>query len=201
MLPKLQRLAALLLLAFGLPACATITSGTSQSVSIMTEPAGAACTLTRDGAVVGIVNPTPGTVTISKSSREIAVRCTRPGYSAGVGVASPQIQGMTAGNILLGGFIGIAIDAASGAISRYPDSVIVALPPETFVSDALRQAFFDERISDTRRRFDERAAAISGACTAEARESCNARLAALDRERDEELARLNRLRQEARIGG
>ena len=200
MIAKLQRLTALLLLAFGLPACATITSGTTQSVSVMTEPAGAACTLTREGAVVGIVNPTPGTVSVSKSSRDIAIRCTRTGYSAGAGVATPQIQAMTAGNLLLGGVIGLAIDAASGAISRYPDSIMVALPPEAFASDSTRHAFFDERLSDTRRRFEERAAAIRGACTPEARESCNARLTALDREREEELARLNRLRQEARIG-
>ncbi|MBS7793067.1 hypothetical protein KTR66_24000 [Roseococcus sp. SDR] len=84
MLKSLKRLVPVLLLAALLPACATITTGTSQSIAVMTEPPGASCTLSRDGGVIAVVNPTPGTVTVSKSTRDIAVSCPRPGHLPGV---------------------------------------------------------------------------------------------------------------------
>lgn len=200
MLPVLKRLAALLLLAAGLPACATITTGTTQSISVLSEPAGAACTLTRDGTIMGIVNPTPGTVAVSKSSRDIAIRCTRAGNLDGVTTITPQFQAMTAGNILIGGFIGLAVDAASGALSRYPENVIVSLPPDSFASDDARAAFFAQRIADTQRQFEERRIATRGACGSDAAD-CNTRILALDRQMDEEVTRLRQLQRSARIGG
>ncbi|MBX9594621.1 MAG: hypothetical protein K2X46_09675 [Roseomonas sp.] len=198
MIAKLYRFAALLLLAFGLPACATITTGTTQTISVLTEPPGAACTMTRDGTIMGVVNPTPGTVSLSKSSRDIAIRCTRAGNLPGVQTITPQFQGMTAGNILLGGFIGLAVDAASGAMSRYPENVIVSLPPETFASEGSREAFFTTRIADTRRLFDERLTAARSACGTDT-QGCETRIQALNRERDDELALLERQRTTARI--
>ncbi|WP_439548779.1 hypothetical protein [Falsiroseomonas sp.] len=198
MIAKLYRFAALLLLAFGLPACATITTGTTQTISVLTEPPGAACTMTRDGTIMGVVNPTPGTVSLSKSSRDIAIRCTRAGNLPGVQTITPQFQGMTAGNILLGGFIGLAVDAASGAMSRYPENVIVSLPPETFASEGSREAFFTTRIADTRRLFDERLTAARSACGTDT-QACETRIQALNRERDDELALLERQRTTARV--
>jgi hypothetical protein len=196
-----MRLLCLLLLAGGLPACATITSGTSQSLSVVTEPPGATCTLTREGATVGIVNPTPGTVTVGKSSRDMSVRCTRAGYSPGVATIVPQFQAMTAGNILIGGFIGLAVDAASGAISRYPDNVAVALPPETFATSQLRDAYFTDRSADVRRSFGERMVAVRSSCAPERRTECEASVQQLTRDQDEELARLDALRQGAATSG
>ena len=201
MLNRLKRILPALLLAAALPACGTLTSGTSQSVSVLTEPAGASCTMTRDGAVIGIVNPSPGTITVGKSSRDIAVRCTRAGHSAGVAVMPAQFQPMAAGNILLGGVIGLAVDAASGAMSRYPESVIVVLAPETFDSARSRDDFFDGRVADTRRHFDERITAARGSCAPDNRLTCEGQVEALARERDEELARLDRLRGNARVSG
>ena len=200
MLTRLKRLIPALLLAATLPACATITSGTSQSLAVMTEPAGATCTLQREGAVIAVVNPTPGTVTVSKSSRDIAVRCTRPGHSPGVHVVPAQFQAMTAGNILIGGVIGLAVDAASGALSRYPESTVVILPPEAFASDRGRDDFFESRAAETRRLFDERIAAVRGSCSTDNRIHCESQVAAVMRERDDELARLDRLRRDARVG-
>ncbi len=198
MIAKLYRFAALLLLAFGLPACATVTTGTTQTISVLTEPPGAACTMTRDGTIMGVVNPTPGTVSLSKSSRDIAIRCTRAGSLPSVQTITPQFQGMTAGNILIGGFIGLAVDAASGAMSRYPENVIVSLPPETFASEGSREAFFATRIADTRRLFDERLIAARSACGSDT-QGCETRIQALNRERDDELALLERQRTTARI--
>lgn len=125
--PRLLRLLPLLA---GLPACATITTGSNHTLSVMTEPPGAACNVIREGKTVGVVNPTPGSVQISKSMRDVTLNCTRPGFGTGVSTVAGDFQAMTLGNILIGGVIGVAVDAASGALARYPDSVQVKLPPE-----------------------------------------------------------------------
>lgn len=200
MLNPLKRLLPLLLLAALLPACATITTGTSQSIAVMTEPPGASCTLSRDGSVIAVVNPTPGTVTVSKSTRDIAVNCTRPGHLPGVASHTAQFQGMTVGNVLLGGLIGFGIDAASGALSYYPSSLTLSLPPETFASEQSRESFFTQRAAETRRIFDERIRAVDTGCGPGERPACTERMQALGRERDEELARLNALRLVTRVG-
>ena len=201
MMPTLKRLAMIVLVAAGLPACATITTGTSQSLTVLTEPAGAACTLTRDGTIVGVVNPSPGTITISKSTRDVAIRCTRQGNLPGVTTATPQFQAMTAGNLLLGGVIGLGIDAASGALSYYPANVLVTLPPESFSSEQSREGFFIQRAADIRRLYDERALAVRSSCTPGDRQACDTRIGALERERNEELGRLDAQRFNTRVGG
>ncbi len=54
------RLALLSLMASAfLGGCATLTTSSSQTVTLTTEPPGAACTFKREGEVIGIVNPTP----------------------------------------------------------------------------------------------------------------------------------------------
>ena len=200
MFPTLKRLAMIALLAAGLPACATITTGTSQSISVLTEPAGASCTLTRDGSIMGVVNPTPGTITISKSTRDVAIRCTRQGNLPGVASAVPQFQVMTAGNLLLGGIIGLGVDAASGALSYYPANVVVNLPPESFSSEQSRDGFFTQRAADIRRLYDERALAVRSSCSPGDRQACDTRITALERERDEELTRMDAQRSSTRVG-
>lgn len=194
------RILSLLLLAAMLPACATITSGSSQGISVITEPAGASCAVQREGATIGVVNPTPGTVQVSKSMRDISVRCTRQGYSASVVAIPAQFQAMTAGNLLLGGVIGLAVDAASGAMGRYQETVTVSLPAEDYTSEMLRDEAFREQAVNVRRNFQDRAALILGQCPTETLASCEARARELDAERDAELSRLEQLRNSARIG-
>jgi hypothetical protein len=46
---------------------ATLFEGTSQSVSISTDPAGTDCTVDRHGTRIGQVNPTSGSIHIDKS--------------------------------------------------------------------------------------------------------------------------------------
>ena len=195
----LRSLLVIAVAAFGLPACATITTGTSQSMTVMTEPAGATRELQGDGATVGVINPTPGTTQISKSSRDMTVRCTRAGHSPGVSTVAPQFQAMTAGNILIGGIIGLGIDAASGALSHYPTNVTVVLPPQQFATEADRDAFFATRVADTQKAYTERIAAARGSCTPGSAPNCAANLANLETERDAEIARLEALRRAATL--
>jgi hypothetical protein len=48
-------------------ACATIVGGTTQEVYVQTDPVGADCKVDRLGANMGVVNPTPGRVNVSRS--------------------------------------------------------------------------------------------------------------------------------------
>ena len=200
MLQTLQRLTLLAFIAVGLPACATITTGTSQSIAVLTEPPGASCTLSRDGGVIAEVNPTPGTASVSKSTRDIMVNCTRPGHLPGIASHAAQFQGMTVGNVLIGGLIGFGIDAASGALSYYPANLTLALAPDSFSSEQSRDGFFAQRTLETRRLFDERVRAVETGCGPGERQTCNERIQSLHRERDEELARLDAQRRNTRIG-
>lgn len=200
MLQTLQRLTLLAFIAVGLPACATITTGTSQSIAVLTEPPGASCTLSRDGGVIAVVNPTPGTASVSKSTRDIMVNCTRQGHLPGIASHVAQFQGMTVGNVLIGGLIGFGIDAASGALSYYPANLTLTLAPDSFYSEQSREGFFAQRAAETRRLFDERIRAVDTGCSPGERQTCNERIQSLGRERDDELARLDAQRRNTRVG-
>ena len=137
----LAALAAMVALTSG---CATITKGTQQTVTVNTDPTGAICNLTRDAKPLAVVNPTPGSIPVEKGRGTIAIICKRDGYLEAAGTMASEFQAMTFGNILFGGLIGIAVDAASGAMHEYPSMVTITLIPELFDSDAARDAFFDK---------------------------------------------------------
>jgi hypothetical protein len=63
-----------------LSAFSSIIEGTSQEISINTNPPGADCSLDRQGVSIAHVNPTPGTATIKKTKYDITVACKKPGY-------------------------------------------------------------------------------------------------------------------------
>jgi hypothetical protein len=118
-----------LVLAFNAAGCASVVSGTSQTLTLDTVPAGADCTLTRKGLSIGRVNPTPGAVLVQRTRDDITVSCTRDGYQTGTFVNKSGLEGATLGNIILGGLIGVAIDAASGANNKYDTTMRITLVP------------------------------------------------------------------------
>jgi hypothetical protein len=120
---------AVLWLAVMLAACATITKGTTQVVAVNTPGvAGASCTLTSP-AIGTLTVVTPDTISLPKASDNISVRCSKECYQDGAGVISSNMEGMTAGNIILGGVIGLGVDAVSGAMNKYSPEIQVALVP------------------------------------------------------------------------
>lgn len=123
--------------------CATIVRGSLQSVIVNTSPPGAACNFNRDGRIIATADPTPKTVDIEKGRKDIVVTCSRRGYKEASAPLLSTFEGWTFGNILFGGLIGVAVDAGSGAMHDYPQSVRITLIPEEFSSIAARDAFFD----------------------------------------------------------
>jgi hypothetical protein len=110
-------------------ACSSIIEGTSQEIQIVTNPAGATCTLMREGQPVGTVNQTPGTVLIKKTKYDITVLCDKPGFMQATYLNHSGAAGATFGNIVLGGGIGWAVDSASGADNKYDNPVNLTMVP------------------------------------------------------------------------
>lgn len=193
------RLAMLVGLALTCSACATVVGGTTQEVFIESEPTGATCKVDRQGANVAVVNPTPGRVSVSRSKETMIVSCTRDGYEQSNEVLVSSFTGATVGNILMGGMVGIIVDAASGANNKYPDCVLVVLTPASFPSDDTRDAHF----AGIKTRLGAGAAAeiklIQGRCSSTNREICTIEVKQLTDARDKALADLDRKRLAAKV--
>ncbi len=123
-----MRIAVLLALALSVVACATITKGTTQIVAINTPGApGAACIVSTPAGPQQVM--TPGTLMLAKGSNSLPVRCTKACYQEGVGVLASSVEVMSAGNLIVGGVVGIGVDAVSGAMHKYPDEISVMMIP------------------------------------------------------------------------
>lgn len=168
--------------------CASIVEGTDQSVTVQTMPSGANCELKRDGQVIGVVNPTPGTVTVDKSKHDIAVICKKDGYQDASGAFSSDFQGMTFGNILFGGIIGVAVDASSGAMHEYPASISIAMAPNSFPNTMERDRFFDQRAESIRKDAEAAIAKVRQDCKSSQQKTCDEAIGKIEVARDDQLA-------------
>jgi hypothetical protein len=184
-----------------LGACATVISGTSQNVSVQTDPQGANCRLEREGAVIGIVNPTPGTVHIDKSKNDITVICKKDGYEDGLTPLPSSFTGTTFGNIILGGLVGVAVDAASGANNKYPENAYVILTPNRFASVQARDDHFAKMRDKISVDAADAIAKVKTECASDRKEQCNADIKKLEEERDRRLADVESRRLAARVVG
>lgn len=134
-----------------LAACSTVTEGTSQTLSFDSMPQGADCKLTRLGAVIGQVR-TPGAVVVQKTKHDIAVNCTKEGFAETSANVKSDYAAATFGNIILGGGIGWAIDASSGAHNKYDANTMVTLTPLDHVA---ARAVRETRLAELQQMLDK----------------------------------------------
>src|SRR5690606_12878943 len=105
--------------------CATIVTGTSDTISFNSEPDGA--TVTVAGRVIG---KTPVSVVIDKDTNQ-AVTFEKDGYKTFTTQLSTTTNPWFFGNIVIGGLLGSTTDGVSGAIIEYsPDQYFATLTPE-----------------------------------------------------------------------
>ena len=124
-----MRKLAVLALTLALVGCATITKGTTQTIAVDTPGVpGATCTIQTPSGPRGVV--TPGNVTLDKQSAALPITCTKECYVMGSSMIPSGTESMAAGNVLLGGVVGLGVDAASGAMNKYPDMFTVAMTPD-----------------------------------------------------------------------
>jgi hypothetical protein len=195
------RAAALAATAVLLAGCATVVAGTTQEINITTDPEGATCTLTRvaDGSL-GSVTPTPGKMTVSRRKDPISVNCTRDGYEPVTEVMESSFSGATIGNILLGGIIGLAIDAASGANNYYPDRVIVIMTPTSFPTAQARDEHFAKVSERQKEAAKKQADTVASQCGGVASELCRIEIRKVEAARDKALETIEAKRLAAKVG-
>lgn len=125
---KFGSVAALLAVGVSLSGCASVIEGSSESIAIATPPtSGANCVLTSKEGNWPVV--TPGVVKVERSKEDIVIRCAKPGWQDATQIIPSNFEGWTVGNLLIGGVIGVGIDAATGAINEYPHTFNVAMIP------------------------------------------------------------------------
>jgi hypothetical protein len=160
------------------------------SIALASDPAGARCTVTRDGAQVAQVAATPGNVTLARGNSPAQVTCAAPGRMDTTVTLRP-LRDFAVQHHQPSGPIGAVNnreDIQSGRVRRFYDAT-VAMPPASFASAAERDAWFAGRAQAIRagwaphiaRAERANAATIDTAATLRGYEAED--LAALDRQR------------------
>ena len=106
--------------------CASIVSGSSQSVTVETDSCREATCELRNDKGKWYVTRTPGSVTIQRSYEELAVSCRKGDEISPTASHKSTTKSMAFGNILFGGIIGAGVDIGSGAAYEYPSVIQVA---------------------------------------------------------------------------
>lgn len=112
----------------GLTGCASIVSGTSQPVSVTSTPTGLPFTVTDGHGAVVAGGITPATVNLKRGEGSMNVQIKDKGNKrvVGQGTFAEGMNGWYAGNILIGGIVGLVIDGVDGAMWKYnPDHLTV----------------------------------------------------------------------------
>jgi hypothetical protein len=131
----------------------------------------------------------------------VQITCTRDGYEPTTEIVDSKFSGATVGNVLLGGLIGIAVDAASGANNNYPERILIVMTPESFPDAVAR----DEHFTKVTDRIKESAArevkTIQDRCSSTQRELCQIDVKRIEDARDRALAGIEQKRAAAKVAG
>jgi hypothetical protein len=191
--------AGFLVFAIAAAGCATVTTGTTHTVSVATDPPGARCEVKRSGVLLGVVDPTPGDVVVKKEPNALAITCSKADHEDGRGFVFATAEGMTHGNILIGGAIGSAIDASSGALNKYGKLAPITLVPTRFATPEARDAFFDGLASSVRTAADADLGVARQSDVCRDAATCDTALKRRTEQRDAELDQIELKRRRARI--
>jgi len=109
--------------------CATILDGTTQEITVNTNPSGAECVFTRQDREIARISTTPAATNIRKSKYDITIICNKPGYQTATYLNKSGNAAATVGNLALGGLIGWGVDSATGSDNKYDSPVNITLVP------------------------------------------------------------------------
>ncbi len=111
--------------------CASVTRGTTENLSIVSTPSGAEASIS--GLDVPTACVTPCAVVVKRNA-DISVTFQKEGYEPQVVQLTKEIPATGvagfAGNVLIGGLVGMGVDAVTGAATDHkPNPVAVTLEP------------------------------------------------------------------------
>ena len=139
---RLLSAAALAAMIATLGGCATVFEGTSQEISVVTNPPGAYCSFERQGMQVGTIESTPGTANIRKSKYDVMIKCRKFGYEEANYLnhsgTTATIAANVAADLLLTGGLSSIVDSADGADNKYDSAVNISLMPQSLAFDGAR---------------------------------------------------------------
>lgn len=123
-----MRIVLVIAVALTLGGCATVTRGTTSQVQFHSDPPGAAMRTSHGHNCV-----TPCTLQMNRKDEFIAT-FSKPGFADQEVPVRTKVAGEGAagfaGNVLIGGVVGMAADAATGAtLEHYPNPVSVTFEP------------------------------------------------------------------------
>ena len=184
-----------------LPACLGVIDRAEQPVTVFTDPPGAYCVLSRNGATVGVVTPSPGILHVKNSRHHISVRCSKALHEDETAVLAASRRDLTVGDVVVKGPIGLAVDAGTSATHQYPPSITLFLAPLSFDSARKRDWHYDRLKAKVSEDAAVAIARIDRKCADPLTRRCRDRIKAVETARDAETHDLEAKRQRARIGG
>lgn len=127
-------LASAVALSLATAGCATVLTGTTQDVNVQAINSkthqvipGARCTVTDGAGQAFPVGGNPGRVILTKGKGALNVKCAKSGYKQGrIGVGQ-SFNAFSVVNVLF--WPGLLVDAATGAIQKYPSHITVLMDP------------------------------------------------------------------------
>jgi len=138
---------------------------------------------------------TPAVVKLPQSPRDVRVFCTSPGHAPVAATLPAETEAkQVVATALVYGVAPAAIGAMVGTMRRYAPKLDVALPPMRFATAQDRDLFFADGAAETRRHFDQPIRANKAMCRPD-EFGCQHMISEMERARDEELARLEKLRE------
>jgi hypothetical protein len=130
--------------------CATITRGVHDKLTVTSDPPGANVTLS-----TGEKGVTPAKFVKERKTEPFTVTVSKPGYASQTVKVESKFGGTgggaMAGNLILGGAIGMGVDAGTGAYkSLYPNPIAVKLVP-TSKSKASKKSTTESEVKPQQR--------------------------------------------------
>lgn len=130
---RILTLTAIAALGIGLSGCATVFEGTSQDITVVTNPPGASCVFTRQGTPIGTIASTPSTLNVPKRKYDLLITCSKPGYADAQYLNHSGTTAVIAGNIAADVILTVGmsslVDSADGADNKYDSAVNMTLLP------------------------------------------------------------------------
>ncbi|MBY0339216.1 MAG: hypothetical protein K2X11_21565 [Acetobacteraceae bacterium] len=154
----------------------------AAALAIVSDPAGAACEVRRQGSLLASVPSTPAEVQVTRSMHDIVVTCERAGHQAASHTLSPRVTGeqqaLMAGALLGGGVAGLIGMAMSGALAGdYEPAVSLILVPSHLTTAEQRANWFAERRQALAQQKQEELAALRTRCAATPGPACEEEIA------------------------
>lgn len=114
--------------------CATVMSGKTQPIHVQAVNSetnhvipDAKCTITDGSGHIFSIAANSHTVVLNRSNGALSVRCVRSGYKQSQVGVGQSFNAWSAVNVLF--WPGLLVDAATGAIQKYPSYITVLMDP------------------------------------------------------------------------